>query len=91
MNTVGYSLLSTAVTTIEEALRFSGGILVRMSSFPAANTRIVFFLAAILQTRAHKKATFWNCVLAISACCSTGSTFKPLKEGPMDMFTTSAS
>ena len=46
MKSVGYKFLSTAATTIDEAFLFSGGILDRMSSLPAANTRIQFFLAA---------------------------------------------
>ena len=91
MNTVGYIRLSTAVTTIEDSFLFSGGILVNISSFPAANTRIDLFLAASLQTRAHSAATFLNCVLAILSCSSTGSTLSPLNIGPIDILTTSAS
>ena len=53
MKSVGYNRLSTAATTIADEFLFSGGMLDRMSSFPAANTRIVFFLAANEHTLDH--------------------------------------
>ena len=60
VKTVGYSLLSTEVTTIDDMFLFSGGILVKMSSLPAANTNTERFFAASLQTLAHSAATLWN-------------------------------
>ena len=87
----GIRLLFTADTTIAEFVRFSGGMAASILSLPAANTSMHFFEAAMLHTRSHNICVLRNVLRAISSCWSSGSMFSPWNDGPIDMFTASAS